>query len=232
MNIFKRLFRIGQAEIHAAVEKMEDPVKMTEQGLRELRDDLAQATEAYAKVKALALRTKNEAEKNTKEATAFEEKTVLILQKGENGALDPDKAATLAKEAIRLKRKYTDTANDLTNQANFHQSQANQMMEQIQILQENLSKWEKELKTIKARIQVSDATKLVNKQLAHIDSDSTIAMLERMKTKVSDQEALAQAYGEIATTKFEVKNEIDKVINNDELSIEMELAEIKKNLGL
>ncbi len=52
MNIFKRLFRIGQAEIHAAVDKMEDPIKMTEQGLRELREDLTEATEAYAKVKA------------------------------------------------------------------------------------------------------------------------------------------------------------------------------------
>ena len=48
MNIFTRLFRIGQAEIHAAVDKMEDPIKMTEQGLRELRDDLTEATEAYA----------------------------------------------------------------------------------------------------------------------------------------------------------------------------------------
>ena len=34
MNIFKRIFRIGQAEIHAVVDKMEDPIKMTEQGIR------------------------------------------------------------------------------------------------------------------------------------------------------------------------------------------------------
>ena len=44
MNIFKRLFRISQAEIHAAVDKMEDPVKMTEQGLGDLRQDLTQET--------------------------------------------------------------------------------------------------------------------------------------------------------------------------------------------
>ncbi|VTP96309.1 PspA/IM30 family protein [Sphingobacterium daejeonense] len=34
MNIFKRLLKIGQAEIHALVEKMEDPISLTEQGLK------------------------------------------------------------------------------------------------------------------------------------------------------------------------------------------------------
>ena len=58
MNIFKRIFRIGQAEIHSVVDKMEDPIKMTEQGIREMQDDLELALEAYAKVKALAIRTK------------------------------------------------------------------------------------------------------------------------------------------------------------------------------
>ena len=38
MNIFKRIFRIGQAEIHSVVEKMEEPIKMTEQRIREMRE--------------------------------------------------------------------------------------------------------------------------------------------------------------------------------------------------
>jgi len=39
------------------VDKMEDPIKMTEQGIREMKEDLEQSLEAYAKVKALAIRT-------------------------------------------------------------------------------------------------------------------------------------------------------------------------------
>jgi len=37
MNIFKRLFKIGQAEAHSAVDKLEDPIKLTEQGIRDLK---------------------------------------------------------------------------------------------------------------------------------------------------------------------------------------------------
>jgi phage shock protein A len=36
-GLFKRIFRVAQAEAHAAVDKLEDPVKMTEQGIRELK---------------------------------------------------------------------------------------------------------------------------------------------------------------------------------------------------
>jgi phage shock protein A len=232
MNIFKRLFRIGQAEIHAAIEKMEDPIKMTEQGLRELRDDLAKATEAYAQVKSLALRTKNEQEQAIKEATTYGEKAVLILQKGQRNELDKDKAESLAKEALTLKRRLTEDAIKLGQQAEIHQQTGIEMMGNIQILQDNLNKWEKELKTIKARIKVSDATQQVNKQLSQIDSDNTLAMLERMKNKVEDKEALAQAYGEIAKHKMEAKNEIDKIINDDSISIDNELHELKKQLGI
>ncbi len=81
MNIFKRIFRIGQAEIHAVVDKMEDPIKMTEQGIREMKEDLDQAMEAYAKVKALAIRIHNAADEKRELAADYENKAVLLLQK-------------------------------------------------------------------------------------------------------------------------------------------------------
>ena len=43
MNILQRLFKIGQSEAHSAVNQLEDPIKLTEQGLRDLRQDLDKA---------------------------------------------------------------------------------------------------------------------------------------------------------------------------------------------
>lgn len=232
MNIFKRIFRIGQAEIHAAVEKMEDPVKMTEQGLRELREDLNEATEAYAKVKALAIRTQNEKEVCRKEAVAYGQKAVLVMEKAQDGSLELEKAETLAKEALRLKMQYTEESEDLEQQAAVHQQSAAEMLKNIEVIKENLSKWEKELKTLKARVKVSKATQQVNKQLAHLDANDTISMLERMKEKAEDQEALAKAYGEIAGEKSTIKEDLEKVLNDKTGTIESDLEAIKKQLGM
>src|SRR4051812_31339688 len=99
MNIFKRLFRISQAEIHAAVDKMEDPVKMTEQGLRQLREALTEATESYAKIKAMAIRAENEQLQCQQNSTGYAEKAILIMQKAQTGQVDLIKAEELAREA-------------------------------------------------------------------------------------------------------------------------------------
>ncbi|MBX3256194.1 MAG: PspA/IM30 family protein [Chitinophagaceae bacterium] len=232
MNIFKRLFRIGQAEIHAAVEKMEDPVKMTEQGLRELREDLVEATEAYAKVKALAIRTENEQALCQKESMNYAEKAILIMQKAQTGQVEIGKAEDLAREALSLRRKFYAESEELGNQVVSLRQSSREMLRNTEVLKENLEKWEKELKTLKARVKVSKATEQVNKQLAQLDNNGTIAMLERMKAKVEDQEALSKAYGEIAHAKNNLKDELNNILKDDSLSIEKDLKAIKEKLGI
>ena len=60
MNIFKRIFKIGEAQANKAVDNLEDPITMTEQGIRDMKEDLNKSVEAVAQVKALAIRSKNE----------------------------------------------------------------------------------------------------------------------------------------------------------------------------
>ena len=57
-------------------------------------------------------------------------------------------------------------------------------------------------------------------------------MLERMKEKADDQEALARAYGEIAHEKQDSKSEIDRILKDDSLSVDKELAALKQKLGM
>jgi phage shock protein A len=228
MNIFKRIFRIGQAEIHSVVEKMEDPIKMTEQGIREMKSDLDESLEAYAKVKALAIRTQNNVENKQKEAEEFERKAIILLEKSETKELEADKAESLAKEALLLKKQLLLEVDELKKQAAAHHNSADELFKNVEVLKFNISKWEAELNTLKARVKVSDATKLVNKQLAKIDSNSTISMLERMKEKVEEDEALSKAYGDIALTNKNVVDEINEAIGSDDVSKELE--ELKNKL--
>lgn len=230
MNIFKRIFRIGQAEIHAVVDKMEDPIKMTEQGIREMKEDLDQAMEAYAKVKALAIRTHNAADEKRELAADYENKAVLLLQKLQKEELEVDQAERLAKEALHLKKQNLLEADELSSQALIHDESANEVQKNIEVLKYNITKWEAELATIKARVRVANATKVVNKQLAKMDSNSTISMLERMKEKVAEDEALAKAYREIAQQKPNISDEIDQALNEN--SSDTDLDALKKQLGM
>lgn len=231
MNIFKRLLRIGRAEMHSAVDKMEDPIRMTEQGIREMREDLDKAIESLAQVKAMAIRAKNDKNKKETAAQDYENKAVLLLSKAQKGELDMVQAERLATEALTLKDNLLMEANALAEQQKTHESAAEGIGRNIDILKFNILKWENELKTLKSRIRVSRATKEVNKQLAMIDSNSTISMLQRMKEKVEEEEALAQAYGDISNARSTVDEEIDSAIGKDD-KVNAELDEIKRKLGI
>lgn len=212
MGIFKRLFKIGQAEAHAKVDKLEDPVKMTEQGIRDLKDQLNKSIEALAQVKALAIRTKNETNSYKEQSKMYENKAIELVKRAQNGALATTEADRLATAALQKKEQSIN--NYKTSLANYqkYDAQVQKLEASIKQLKSNISKWENEAKMLKARAKVSEATKNVNKQLAGIDATSTISMLERMKEKVESQEALSESYGELALENKSLEDEIDSVL--------------------
>ena len=88
MNMFRRLFKIGEAEAHSAIDKLEDPIKLTEQGIRDLKKDLDNSLQALAEVKAMAIRAKNEVETFKNKAKDYENKAMLLLKKGADGQIE------------------------------------------------------------------------------------------------------------------------------------------------
>ena len=81
MSIFQRMFRMGKAEVHSALDKFEDPIKMTEQGIKELKKDLNEAMTSLAIVKGQAIRLKKQAEENKRAAEDYERKAMLLIQR-------------------------------------------------------------------------------------------------------------------------------------------------------
>lgn len=232
MNFFRRIFKIGEAEANSAIDKMEDPIKMTEQGIRDMKTDLEKSLEALAQVKALAIRAKNDIEEFTTKSEDYQQKAMLILKKAQKGDLDSTEGDRLAKEALIKKEEAQQQQKRCKEESDKLNKSVAQLETNVQEIKQNISKWENELKTLKARVKVSAATKNVNKQMAGIDSSSTVSMLERMKDKVSQEEALAEAYGEMANTSKSIDEELDKAIDVTQTNAEDDLVKLKKQLGI
>ncbi|MBD8490639.1 PspA/IM30 family protein [Echinicola sp. CAU 1574] len=231
MNIFKRLFKIGEAEANAAIDKMEDPIKLTEQGIRDLREDLNKNMEALAQVKALAIRAKNDQEGYIEKKEDYHNKAVLILKKVQQGSMDATEGDRLAKEALLKKEEMQQHVARTEGEANKFNDNVAQLEKNIQTIKSSIGNWENELSTLKARVKVSKATKSLNKQMAEIDSSSTVSMLERMKEKVAQEEALAEAYGEIAGASKTIDDELEKAASSSEVKAEDDLSKLKNQLG-
>lgn len=229
MNIFKRILKIGQAEIHALVDKMESPISLIEQGIRDMKKQLVEAKENYAQIRALIIRNENDLKLADEKGADYEEKAKQVLTKAKLEEISLDKAEQLAIQALQLKNKAIEESQIFRAQISQQEEKLITAKNNIEIFEFNISKWEKELTTLRAKEKVTAASDFVNRQIANLDSNSTIDMLERLKSKLEDKESLAKAYEELAN--YQINRNIDDALKPED-SLTNELTNLKKQLGL
>lgn len=230
MNLFKRLFKFGSAEAHSALDQLEDPIKMSEQAIRDLRSELDKAMQNLAEVKAIVIRTQREKNSHLGAAEDYKTRAMRLLQKGQDGDLDSAEADRLAGEALERQGEEKQKAARAGQENEKYEQLAANLEHKIQELKAQITQWENELKTLKARARVSEATTRINKQMAQIDSSSTIATLEKMRSRVEEQEALAESYGDMAAPSRNLDSEIDAALRDDTGG--QALADLKAQMGI
>jgi len=237
MSFFKRLFKIGEAEAHAVLDKLEDPIKITEQGIRDLKKDLQESMTSLAEVKGVAIKTRKDADNQKLLAEDYERKAMLLLQKMQAGQLAPADAERLATDALSKKEQAAIEAARLHQEASNHEKMCDQLQTNINKLKSNVSKYENDLLTLKARSKTATASRKINEQLSKIDSSGTISMLEKMKAKVEAEESLAIAYGEMASVEKSVDDEINRALAGSSTQAlpgvgSSQLDDLKKKMGI
>ncbi len=210
MGFFQRLFRWGKSEVNSAMDSLEDPIKMTDQGIKDLEEDLEKSIKALATVKASCITAKNDLEKAKQDITDYQNKAMTFINAANAGKMSQEEADKLATQCLEKKSQRSRDLPQLESNYNRLQTQVTKFEDTIKNLKSQIDKWKNEAKMLKARAKVSEATANVNKQLAGIDSTDTISMLEKMKEKVTEQEALADSYLEIAANSGEA--DIDSAI--------------------
>ncbi len=229
MNILIRIFNFLQSEAHALVSRFEDPVKLIEQGIRDLKKDFDDSMKSIAQIKAISIGAKKELESKTQIAQDYEQKAMILLQKAKNGELDEADADRLATEALKKRQQALKEVEKLKNDVKNYDASLEQMSKKILELKNKIKDTENEYNSLKARATVAKTTKKVNQQLSSIYSDSTIAMINDMKTRINSEENLAQAYGEVAEVETSIDDEINAAIGTD-IDLQKSLTEMKQKL--
>ncbi|MFC1525371.1 PspA/IM30 family protein [Candidatus Latescibacterota bacterium] len=232
-GIFQRLFKTGQAEAHALVDKLEDPIRMSEQAVRDLKRDLQESLRSLAEVKSIAIRMSRDAEDAKRLAGDYERKAMLLLQRAEAGDLDMTEADRLARESLTRKEEAATRALQGSQQAQTQQEMVAKIQTNVNDLKSKISSYENDLVMLRARAKTATATRKINQRLASVDSQGTVALLERMKEKVAEEEALSQAYGDMGDAASSVDDEIDKALSAGSPSqADDSLAALKAKMGM
>ena len=233
MSIFRRMFKVAQSSAHAAVDQLEDPIKMTEQGIRDLKKNLQAAMVSLAQVKSLAIRLQKESDDHKKRAAEYERKAMLLLRRAEAGEVAAAEAERLATSALEKKDDAVRQAGRVGADHETQRRMADQLQAKVEDLKRQIAKYENEVVTLRARARTASSMRKINQQLAGADASGTVAMLEKMKHKVQEEESLAEAYDQLADVGGTIDEDIDRALAAPSPSAGADsLAELKKKMGI
>lgn len=217
MSIFKRLRDLTMSNINAIIDKAEDPIKMTDQYIRDMTEDLEDAEKAVAsqiaiekRFKALYEEQAALVEKRTQQAhTAAQAQNVELARR----ALEEKKAA----EAKRDEYKASYDQNKLA---------ADNLRAKLEEMRKQLTAMKNKRETLVARYNAAKAQTEINKAMNGFGSDTTSAGLKRMEEKMLAMEARAEASNEMSTREKSLDEEFEN-LGKDKV-VEDELAALMK----
>ncbi|MEM6297295.1 MAG: PspA/IM30 family protein [Bacteroidota bacterium] len=230
-QFIKRTFTFGKSKANEQLDKIEDPIKVTEQNIAELKKNLAEGLRGLAEVRAMSIRIKRDKERSRKVAANYEKKAILLLKKAQQGEMSEAKADELAKRALQQKEMIARQSKSSEQEMQKYEKLVQEMENRVQQIKAQVYKYENELRTLKARSEMSRMTQKLNKTLSRFDSEGMNSVLDQIKDQVAEQEALSDSYGDFTLEKNDLDDEIDELLGGS-TDLDDSLADLKQKLLL
>jgi len=220
MGIFKRLRDMTMASINDLLDKAEDPVKMLNQFLRDMEEDILEAESAVAKQIAIEKKFKQQYEEAEEMVTKRTEQAMKALEQGNED---------LARRALQDKKEHQERFDELKRQYDMAKTNADQLRDQLSEMKEEFGKMKNKKDLLTARAEAAKAQKQINQAMSGFGKDNAAKGFDRMNEKVLQMEAEAQASGEIRAKNRSLDDEFEQLDKSG--GVDDELAAMKAKLA-
>ena len=215
MTILERLSRLVRANVNAAISQAEDPAKIIDQTLLDMRQAYAQARTEVAGAMAQSLKLQREADSNRQLAEEYGHKAEEALRAG---------SEDLAREALRRKQNYTDLAAGFSGQVAISAATVESIKTQLHALEAKIDEMESRRQLLLARAQTAHASDTLQKASGFDKSGGAVTAFDEMERKVAGQEDR-----NAASAQLHDENDIDAQLKNlgRDKALDDQLAELK-----
>lgn len=223
MSVFRRIFRIGKANVNSALDKLEDPVKMIEQILRELEDDVAKVTAAVTTQMAVEKRFEREYKEAVDLVQRRDQQARQALANGDE---------ELAREALVDKNRHVERRDRA--QTSYESAKANteKLRKQLSEMKAKVQDMKAQKSTLIAQAEAAKATQKINKTMSGANTDSLVNSFARMEEKVQQMHDEAQAAQELANEGKSFDDKFEEMMRSTATKdIDDELAALRAELN-
>jgi len=224
MGIFSRLADIIKANINDLLNRAEDPEKMLNQMLIEMREQLTQAKRQVAVAIADEKKLKKSLDAELAEAQRWEQRAMQALQQGNED---------LAKKALARRNEHQGRVEEWQKQWEAQAASVEQLKEALRGLNNKIEEAKRKKDLLVARQKRAEAQKHIQETLSGLSQTSAFETFARMEAKVADLEARAEAHAELATelTGDTLEAEFEELAATG-VGLDADLAELKARMGM
>jgi phage shock protein A len=188
MGIFDRLSTLLRSNINDLISSAENPEKMLNQILVDMRSQLAKAKQQVAAAIADEKRLRDQADGERKQSEEWEKRAMLAVQEGRDD---------LAKQALVRQGEHAQHAEQLEVTWQSHQAETEKLKASLRDLNDKIEEAKRKKNLLLARQRRAQAQQRIAQTMSSLSEKSAFEAFARMEERIEQNERQIKASAEI-----------------------------------
>jgi len=188
MGIFDRLSTLLRSNINDLISSAENPEKMLNQILVDMRSQLAKAKQQVAAAIADEKRLRDQADSERRQSDDWEKRAMLAVQEGRDD---------LAKQALVRQGEHAQHAEQLELTWQSHQAETEKLKASLRELNDKIEEAKRKKNLLLARQRRAQAQKRIAETMSSLSEKSAFEAFARMEERIENSERQLKASVEI-----------------------------------
>ncbi len=226
MSIFKKIFRLIRSNINHLISRAEDPEKMLNQIIVDMRDQLAQAKREVAGAIADKRKLKAQLEKEIKLVKDWEARAVKAVQMGRDD---------LARQALIRQEEHAKQAAAYKQTYEAQLAETDKLKASLRRLNDKIEEAKRKRNLLLAKQKRARAQRRIHQTMSGLSDTSAFESFNRMAERIEDEEQRSLAESEVteAVTGDSLESEFVRLGAGDaDADADDKLLALKRKMGM
>jgi phage shock protein A len=188
MGIFTKLSTVIKSNINDLISRAEDPEKMLNQIILDMRDQLAKAKREVAAAIADERKLKAQLEDEVKQAREWEHRAMLAVKEGRDD---------LAKQALVRQQEHTERALVLQQTWEAQAQETEKLKGSLRQLNDKIEEAKRKRNLLIAKQKRAQAQRRIHETMSGLSDTSAFEAFNRMADKIEEEERRSVAHAEV-----------------------------------
>ena len=225
MGLFDKLSMLIRSNMNDLIARAENPEKMLNQVIDDMRNQLARARQEVAHAMADAAKLKKQVEDEQKQSQEWEQRAMLAVRQERDD---------LARQALMRQQEHGQRAQTYYETWQRHEADTLRLRDALRQLSDKIQEAQRKKNLLIAQQKRAEAQKRIHETMSGLSDASAFEAFERMATKIEDNErqALAAVAVNEELTGDSLEREFKALEAGGGDAVDFKLLEMKQQMGL